>query len=249
MEEKEEEIADGAIGVGSEEDGSLGRVRLKVSWEARFKVSPPIKWKRTCGSHGSCCHAIEPPPTWLVIYMDNLLIFSPNDATHTEWTKRVLQRMKELDLHLKLKKCNFTSSEVEYLSMITMACINQGKGCPILPWLCQLLLTVHLRLLQYSPSPYWLDQEKSCLELDPPMPICIWLIEVTISVQTHSPSPQPLFPICHCHWCIQISLVPCSSRLMPTANDTPAHISPNHSPPPRETMISMTENSLQSSEP
>ena len=39
MEEKGEEVADGAIGVGSEEDGSLGRVRLKVSWEARFKVS------------------------------------------------------------------------------------------------------------------------------------------------------------------------------------------------------------------
>ena len=39
MEEKGKEVAGGAIGVGSEEDGSLGRVRLKVSWEARFKVS------------------------------------------------------------------------------------------------------------------------------------------------------------------------------------------------------------------
>ena len=38
MEEKGEEVAGGAIGVGSE-DGSSGRVRLKVSWEARFKVS------------------------------------------------------------------------------------------------------------------------------------------------------------------------------------------------------------------
>ena len=60
---------------------------------------------------------------WLVIYMDNLLIFSPNDATHTERTKCVLQQMKELDLHLKLEKCTFTSSEVEYLSMI----IKPGK--------------------------------------------------------------------------------------------------------------------------
>ena len=55
---------------------------------------------------------------WLVIYMDNLLIFSPNDATHTERTKCVLQQMKERDLHLKLEKCNFASSEVEYLGMI-----------------------------------------------------------------------------------------------------------------------------------
>ena len=39
MEEKGKEVAGGAIGVGSEEDGLLGRVRLKVSWKARFKVS------------------------------------------------------------------------------------------------------------------------------------------------------------------------------------------------------------------
>ena len=39
MEEKGEEVAGGAIGVGSEEDGSLKEVRLKLSWKARFKVS------------------------------------------------------------------------------------------------------------------------------------------------------------------------------------------------------------------
>ena len=38
MEEKGEEVAGGVIGVGSEDDGSLERVRLEVSWEARFKV-------------------------------------------------------------------------------------------------------------------------------------------------------------------------------------------------------------------
>ena len=55
---------------------------------------------------------------WLVIYMDDLLIFSSNDTTHTEQTKRVLQRMMDLDLHLKLEKCTFAATEVEYLGMI-----------------------------------------------------------------------------------------------------------------------------------
>ena len=55
---------------------------------------------------------------WLVIYMDNLLIYSPNTTTHTEWTKWVLQHMVKLDLHLKLEKCTFTASKVEYLGMI-----------------------------------------------------------------------------------------------------------------------------------
>jgi hypothetical protein len=55
---------------------------------------------------------------WLVIYMDDLLIFSPDNATHSEHTRRVLQRMTELDLHLRLEKCNFATAEVEYLGMI-----------------------------------------------------------------------------------------------------------------------------------
>ena len=55
---------------------------------------------------------------WLVIYMDDLLIYSSNTATHTEQTKQVLQCMVELDLHLKLEKCIFAASKVKYLRMI-----------------------------------------------------------------------------------------------------------------------------------
>jgi hypothetical protein len=55
---------------------------------------------------------------WLVIYMDDLLIFSPDDKLHEERTKHVLQRTMELDLHLKLEKCRFTVPEVDYLGMI-----------------------------------------------------------------------------------------------------------------------------------
>ena len=55
---------------------------------------------------------------WLVIYMDDLLIYSDNDKDHKERTKKVLQCMKELDLYLKLEKCSFNVSEVEYLGMI-----------------------------------------------------------------------------------------------------------------------------------
>ena len=55
---------------------------------------------------------------WLVIYMDDLLIYSPDAATHTKRTKRVLQRMVELNLHLKLEKCTFAATTVEYLGMI-----------------------------------------------------------------------------------------------------------------------------------
>ena len=55
---------------------------------------------------------------WLVIYMDDLLIASSDPKTHAERTCRVLQRMTELDLHLKLEKCQFDVPEVEYLGII-----------------------------------------------------------------------------------------------------------------------------------
>ena len=50
--------------------------------------------------------------------MDDLLIFSPDEETHRKRTRCVLQHMTELDLHLKLEKCCFATTEVEYLGMI-----------------------------------------------------------------------------------------------------------------------------------
>ena len=55
---------------------------------------------------------------WLIIYIDDLLITSPDLKTHAERTHHVLQRMTKLDLHLKLKKYQFNVSKVEYLRMI-----------------------------------------------------------------------------------------------------------------------------------
>ena len=55
---------------------------------------------------------------WLVVYMDDLLISSPDHHLDTKHTKRVLQRLKELNLHLKIKKCKFGVSHIDYLGMI-----------------------------------------------------------------------------------------------------------------------------------
>ena len=55
---------------------------------------------------------------WLIVYMDNMLITSRNKEEDIERTRRVLQRMKELDLHLKLKKCQFGVEEVDFLGLI-----------------------------------------------------------------------------------------------------------------------------------
>ena len=66
---------------------------------------------------------------WLIIYMDDLLVFSPNEQTHTECTKQVLQCMMDLDLDLKLEKCTFAATKVEYLGMIV--CLGQLAMDPV----------------------------------------------------------------------------------------------------------------------
>ena len=55
---------------------------------------------------------------WLIIYMDDVLIAATTLEEYQEWTKRVLKRMKEEDLHLKLAKCAFDQMEVEYLGLV-----------------------------------------------------------------------------------------------------------------------------------
>ena len=55
---------------------------------------------------------------WIVIYMDDILIFSNNIEEHRERTERVVQRIQESDLFIKGEKCEFETKEVEFLGSI-----------------------------------------------------------------------------------------------------------------------------------
>jgi hypothetical protein len=55
---------------------------------------------------------------WLIIYMDNILIYSNNLEEHRKQTLHVLARLRENDLFLKAEKCKFNVKEVEYLGLI-----------------------------------------------------------------------------------------------------------------------------------
>ena len=54
----------------------------------------------------------------MVIYMDDILIFSDNVEDHHERTRRALQRLQDSDLFLKAEKCEFDRQEVEFLGSI-----------------------------------------------------------------------------------------------------------------------------------
>lgn len=55
---------------------------------------------------------------WILIYMDDILIFLDNLDNLRQKTKHVLQKLKDNDLFLNLDKCTFDLKEVEYLGMI-----------------------------------------------------------------------------------------------------------------------------------
>jgi hypothetical protein len=52
---------------------------------------------------------------FVVIYFDDIIIFSDNLEDHWKHVQQVLQRLKEKKRNLKLKKCEFAVTETEYL--------------------------------------------------------------------------------------------------------------------------------------
>jgi hypothetical protein len=56
---------------------------------------------------------------WLVVYMDDLLIATEDNLDfHKQCVRRILQRLSDHDLYLKLSKCEFHKRRIEYLGVV-----------------------------------------------------------------------------------------------------------------------------------
>ena len=53
-----------------------------------------------------------------VIYLNDILIFSDESANHRRHVRQVLERLKDYELYVNLKKCEFDIDEIEFLSFI-----------------------------------------------------------------------------------------------------------------------------------
>ena len=53
-----------------------------------------------------------------VVYLNNILIYSKNPEAYIEHVKRVLDRLRQASLFISLKKCEFFTIKVEFLSFI-----------------------------------------------------------------------------------------------------------------------------------
>ena len=57
----------------------------------------------------------------MVVFIDDILVYSKNEEEHEQHLRIVLQTLREKQLHAKLSKCDFWLKEVFFLGHIVSA--------------------------------------------------------------------------------------------------------------------------------
>jgi hypothetical protein len=84
---------------------------------------------------------------FLVIYLNDLIIYSDNLQNHQKYIKKVLQRLREIDLQANIDKCEFHIFETKFLDLIIKrdeVRINSVKIQAIIEW----VTSKHLKEIQ-----------------------------------------------------------------------------------------------------
>jgi hypothetical protein len=74
---------------------------------------------------------------FVVMFIDDILIYSQNEQEHEEHLRKVLQRLRDCQLYAKLSKCEFWISEVLFLGHIINQeglAVDPKKVASILDW-------------------------------------------------------------------------------------------------------------------
>jgi hypothetical protein len=74
---------------------------------------------------------------FVVVFVDDILVYSQNEQEHEEHMRKVLQRLRPCQLYAKLSKCEFWISEVLFLGHIINQeglAVGPKKAAAILDW-------------------------------------------------------------------------------------------------------------------
>lgn len=55
-----------------------------------------------------------------IVYLNDILIYFDSKLEHLDYVKQVLKRLRRFDLYASLKKCEFFTTKVEFLSFIIL---------------------------------------------------------------------------------------------------------------------------------
>ena len=74
---------------------------------------------------------------FVVIYLDEILIYSKNEEEHAEHLRLVLMKLREHRIYAKFSKCKFWLPEVTYLGHVISAkgiAVNPERVQAVLDW-------------------------------------------------------------------------------------------------------------------
>jgi hypothetical protein len=74
---------------------------------------------------------------FIVVFIDDILVYSQNEQEHEEHLRKVLQRLRDCQLYAKLSKCEFWINEVLFLDHIInreRLAVDPKKVAAILDW-------------------------------------------------------------------------------------------------------------------
>ena len=74
---------------------------------------------------------------FVLMYLDDILVFSPTEHEHKKHLRLVFQRLREHKLQAKLKKCEFGKLHIKYFGYIVglgEVYVNQDKVAAVANW-------------------------------------------------------------------------------------------------------------------
>jgi hypothetical protein len=74
---------------------------------------------------------------FVVVFIDDILIYSKNDSEHEEHLRMVLQKLRDNQLYAKFTKCDFWLDEVHFLGHIISKggiAVDPTKVIAIMDW-------------------------------------------------------------------------------------------------------------------
>ena len=147
-------------------DMRSGYHHVEMTWEARSKTAFTLpanlgKWEFLRCPFGLAqapayfqrlINEVLAPFDFAFGYLDDILIYSPDVATHLKHLEQIFERLREVNLKLKIEKCSFLKKHIQYLGHIV-----SGDGIRPVP--------EKLNSIQNMPRPYTSTEVKQFLGL------------------------------------------------------------------------------------